>query len=106
MSFNIESARSNHLSIDKQKYDFILLQEHWLWNFEADDIGELFPDHNYLIKCADEDDYILNNVRKHGKHGTAILWKKCLSHLVETHTDGSDRMNVITLKCSPMPCAS
>ena len=33
----------------------------------------------------------------------AILYKKELSHLVTNHQDGSERINVISIKCAPTP---
>ena len=91
------------MSVYKEKYDIILLQEHWLWTFEADVLGDLFPDHDYTIKCADHQENIPNDVRRHGKHGIATAWKRSISHLVEVYPDGSERICVITIKCLPSP---
>ncbi len=91
------------MAIWKEKYDIILLQEHWLWSFESQKLANFFPDHDFLIKCADDEDNIPNDVRLHGKQGTAILWKKSLSHLVSKHPDGSERINVVTFQCNPQP---
>ena len=64
---------------------------------------ELFLCYNCHVKCADMEEPIPIDTRPLGKHGTAILWNKKLSHLVTQHKDGSDRITVITLDCNPQP---
>ena len=91
------------MSLKEEDMDLILLQEHGLWKFEADTLEELFPGYDYTVQCADEDDPLPNDVRLRGRAGVAILWKKSLSHLAASHPDGSERINVVTLKCSPQP---
>ena len=103
ISFNIESVKSNYLALQHYHPDIILLQEHWLWQFESDSIEDIFPSFDCAIKCADDDDPIQNSARKRGRAGVATLWSKKFSHLVKTHQDGSDRILIITIECSPLP---
>ena len=103
-TFNMLSTRSNYLSVDELNLDIILVQQHWLWKFEADTImGDLFPRYDYSIKCVAENNNLPNDVRLSERAGVAILWKNSLSHLVTAHSDGSERINVISLDCSPTP---
>ena len=88
MTFNIESAINNHLSILNTDTDFILLQEHWLWNHESHKLAELFPNYDMKVKCADDSDPLQNINRRRGQAGVATLWKKSLSHLVSAQPDG------------------
>ena len=54
MTFNIESATNNHISIANTDADFILLQEHWLWTHEAHKLEDMFPNFDMKVKCADD----------------------------------------------------
>ena len=49
------------------------------------------------------DDPVPNDARIRGRAGVATLWRNNLSHLVQKHPDGSDRIAVITIECSPKP---
>ncbi|CAG2194398.1 unnamed protein product [Mytilus edulis] len=74
LSFNIEGLTSNLVYLYKliKQFDIILLQEHWLYSHEKDNLYTNFTDFNYHIKCFD--DGIIDDVvdRKPGYAGFAI----------------------------------
>ena len=57
----------------------------------------MFSEHNYTIKCSDDDIpiYPTSNITRSG--GTAILWKKNIDHMIEPVIDGCDRILAITV---------
>ena len=84
-------------------WQIILLQEHWQWNFKAHTLADIFPDYNSTIKCADDQEHLPNDIRLRERAGVAVLWNKSLSHHATVRPDGSERISVVSFKCSPMP---
>ena len=77
LSFNIEGIRSNapYLHEILDKFNIICLQEHWLWDFEKNDISKLLPKFNYFIRSVDSDFPRTHYVRSRGYGGILIAWK-------------------------------
>ncbi|CAG2224167.1 unnamed protein product [Mytilus edulis] len=83
--------------------DFICIQEHWLFKFEQDNIGELFNKTSWTCKSVDENNPIPPTQKPRGYGGVVILWKQHLDHLVEKINDGSERIICIKINVKPKP---
>ena len=86
-----------------KKCDILCIQEHWLLSFEGKELGEMFPEHNFRIKCIDDHEPAFPKMRGRGSAGTAILWKQHLDHIIEPLSDGSDRLLAIKIYASNHP---
>ena len=42
----------------------------------------MFPDHNYIIKCIDDNNPAMPILRTLRSGGTAIMWKKDLDNII------------------------
>ena len=104
-TLNIQNARANciYLRRSLQWLDFVCLQEHWLFIFEAETLLDLFPTHNFAVKCADDSDPISPKERKRGHGGVAIGWKNNHNHAVKTLEDGSCRTIAIEIHTQDRP---
>ncbi|CAG2247185.1 unnamed protein product [Mytilus edulis] len=80
-----------------KRSDIILLQEHWLYSHEKDNLYTNFTDFNCHIKCFD--DGIIDDVvdRKRGHAGVAICVNDKYSPYLEKLPDGSNRIAAIRL---------
>ncbi|VDI37463.1 Hypothetical predicted protein [Mytilus galloprovincialis] len=98
-SFNFEGLTSNLVYLYKliKRSDNILLQEHWLYSHEKDNLYTNFTDFNCHIKCFD--DGIIDDVvdRKRGHAGVAICVNNKYSPYLEKLLDGSNRIAAIRL---------
>lgn len=83
--------------------DILLLQEHWLLNYEASILTELFDDHLYSIKCVDDRCPDLPLYRRRGSAGVAAVWSKDFDHLIEPLPDGSDRILILKISARETP---
>ncbi|VDI56954.1 Hypothetical predicted protein [Mytilus galloprovincialis] len=81
----------------------ISLEEHWLFKFKQDNIGELFNKTSWTCKSVDENNPIPPTQKPRGYGGVAILWKQHLDHLVEKINDGSERIICIKINVKPKP---
>ncbi|CAG2255579.1 unnamed protein product [Mytilus edulis] len=99
LSFNIEGLTSNLVYLYKliKRSDIILLQEHWLYSHEKDNLYSNFIDFNCHIKCFD--DGIIDDVvdRKRAHAGVAICVNNKYSPYLEKLPDGSNRIAAIRL---------
>ena len=86
-----------------ERCDILCIQEHWLLSFEGKEIGGLFPDHNFAIKCIDDDIPAAPKMRSRGTAGTAILWKDSIDHVIEPLPDGGDRLQVVRISMPGSP---
>ena len=102
-TLNVEGAKSNALYIYEllKKCEIICIQEHWLHNFEVDDLISKFPDHKALVKCEDDDDPVPPMMRRRAHAGTAILWCNELDNMIEPVLGGSDRVAAIVINTEP-----
>ena len=84
----------NIVFMDTFKHDFIILQEHWLWDFECDKLQQLMPGYeaSHRHRASDHYDNILPFQRPRGQGGVAVLYKKHLAPYVKVIDDGSERV--------------
>ena len=80
-------------------YDMVMVQEHWLYQFELDEITSFFPNHRWAARAVDEKDPILPTHKPRGKAGVLTIWKEGIDNMVQTEIDGSPRTLVVTIKC-------
>ncbi|CAC5367797.1 unnamed protein product [Mytilus coruscus] len=97
---------SNLVYLDEltKRSDIILLQEHWLYSHEKNNLYIIFTDFNCHIKCFQIDDVIIDDVldRKRAHAGVAI----CVNNIVrilEKLPDGSNRIAAIHLNFNVPP---
>ena len=78
--------------------DILAVQEHWLFNFEQQKIGQLDVAFSYAAKSVDDEDPISPFQRRRGYGGVAILWRKKIDDKVKLLPDGSSRIICLELK--------
>ena len=99
-TLNVENIRSNHATISKDlnSTDIILLQEHWLYGFEKEDICTNLTLWNAEVRSVDDTDNIMPISRPQGYGGTATLWKHEISPHIKTSMEGNERILPILLE--------
>jgi len=99
-TLNADGLKSNIIYITEllTKCDILLLQEHWLHNYEKALLKELLPDHNYHIKCYDDNSLDPPLHRTKGHAGVMTIWHPDLNHAITQLPDGSTRMVVLQLR--------
>ena len=80
-----------------------MLQEHWLHNFEQQEMNLFLENFNCFVKSTDDLDPISPFQRPRGSSGIAICYRHELLNSVEEKTDGSTRIAVIKLAAKPKP---
>ena len=91
-SFNCKGFKYRNFDYIKKLFgsvDVILLQEHWLYEFESNKFHEILPDCQVISKSGMKNDCV-NIGRPYG--GVAILWKRSNSIKVESIATSSDRL--------------
>ena len=75
-SVNVKNIKSNFKFLEDMvsKHHFVLLQEHWLYNFEQSLLESLHPNAFYTATSVDDQDPIPPNKKPRGYGGTAIVW--------------------------------
>ena len=92
--------------------DFILLQEHWLFDCQLASLKEIHESFTGIDKAVDSADPILPVQMPRGYGDVSILWKKNIYHLVSVVPDGGNRIQCITIRAEKpillvsiyMPC--
>jgi hypothetical protein len=80
--------------------DIVLVQEHWLWQFESNFWEENVPGYDSHSRSCDMFNLATPVVRGRARGGTAILWKQDLSPFITRLEDGNDRVVCIELATS------
>ena len=98
-SFNIKGFHSNKLYFNKllQKNDIILLQEHWLFNFEKEQLKQHDPDFVVFTRHVDDQDQISPKCRPRGYGGIAMAYRKTLASSITELVDGDHRIQAIEI---------
>ena len=98
-SLNIENIRSNRCTLytDLDHADIVLIQEHWLYTFEQDDILTDLPGRSFCCRSVDEYDPISQINRPQGYGGVATVWKNHLSPFIKKTDEGNERILPILL---------
>ena len=106
-TFNADGLKSNliYVQLLLSKCDILCIQEHWLLSYEAKEFDTLFPNHNFVVKCVDDDIPMPPKQRRRGTAGTATIWKKELDHLIIPLNTGSDILIIVQLTSADQPIA-
>ena len=94
VSYNCKGFKSRNFNYLKKLFavsDILLVQEHWLYNFEFSVFNKVLPNCRYIAKSSMQSDTI-NYGRPYG--GIAIIWKDTLSIEINEITTLSDRLCV------------
>ena len=75
-----------------QKTKIIFLQEHWLYNFETNLLGEILKGWKFQVKCVDDSNPICHESKPRGHAGVLTAWHQDIDHLVTPLPDGTERI--------------
>ena len=82
----------------------LCLQEHFLWDFQKNEMKKLVPNiGNYTI-CHDTNDSLNGFKLPHGQAGVAILWPQEWDGRIKRLKLGNERIIAITVASSPEIC--
>ena len=77
---------------------FLVLQEHWLFSFETQDIFKYLPDYDGHLTATDINDPISSVQRPRGYGGVAIIWNRLLSPMVTKLSVTTARIIAVSIK--------
>ena len=114
ISFNVEGLTSYKIYLEtlSKHADIIMIQEHWLHNYEKHKLEEHMNGFACFSKCFD-DGLLSDPTERHRGHaGVAICVSRKFEQLVELLPDGGNRVIGIKFKCKTpviflciyMPC--
>lgn len=98
-TFNVKGIRSNLAYAHKilENSDFLLLQEHWIYNFEKEKLQDLFPGYKVFSKHVDDEIKLQHSFRPRGHGGIAIVYKEEIVPSVTQLPDGDCRVQAIKI---------
>ncbi|KAK3089516.1 hypothetical protein FSP39_004221 [Pinctada imbricata] len=77
--------------------EFLLIQEHWLFNFEIHKLNAIDDNIRGCGKAVDDRNPIPPVQKPRGYGGVGILWRKDLDHLVTAISEGNERMQCVII---------
>lgn len=80
-----------------KEIDLFLLQEHWLFNFELDNLETFIEGFTSTGKAVDDTNPIMPTAKPRGYGGTATLWRNTLTEQIKVIPDGDHRILGITV---------
>ncbi|CAG2248026.1 unnamed protein product [Mytilus edulis] len=97
VSFNCKSIKSCSATVRDliRQNDFVLIQEHWLFEGQLNLIGEIDANVNYAAKGVDKYDPLPPIYLPRGYGGVAIIWKMNLDSIIKTLDDGRERIQCV-----------
>lgn len=104
VTFNCKNVNTSKHLVDRlaKSTDFILLQEHWLFDCQLASLKEIQESFTGIGKAVDSTDPILPVQMPRGYGGVAILWKKNIDHLVSVLPDGGNRIQCVTIRAEKL----
>ena len=103
-SLNVQGIHQNRIftTDTKQRCDILCIQEHWLNEYEKQDLALIFPGKIIRCKCVKEDQ---NHARRtSGQGGVAIIIDESLGPYLDPESrDGNERILVTTFKTGKTP---
>ena len=96
-AYNCKNVKTSVPAINKwfENNNFILLQEHWLFQFQLNLLGEICEDICFEGKAVDLYNIIRPAQVPWGYGGAAILWKKEINPLIKLIQDGNERLQCV-----------
>ncbi len=93
-TYNVEGIKANHLIINSELegMDLLLLQEHWLYAFEKDQMNTLLKGWENEIRSVDDEDHISPAARPPGHGGVAVIWRPWLNPHITRLDEGNTRV--------------
>lgn len=106
-TINIDGIKSNTAYVQHllNRFHLVLVQEHWLHNYELHILKEMFPSASIEIKCHDDNLLIPPDRRKRGVAGVATLWSNKHDNLITPLKEGSPRCVTVLVETSVGPVA-
>ncbi|CAC5413930.1 unnamed protein product [Mytilus coruscus] len=97
VSFNCKSIKSCSATVRDliRQNDFVLIQEHWLFEGQLNLIGEIDANMNYAAKGVDNYDPLPPIYLPGGYGGVSIMWKMKLDSMIRTFNDGRERIQCV-----------
>ncbi|CAG2222940.1 unnamed protein product [Mytilus edulis] len=97
VAFNCKNIKTSTAAVNKllEKNDIILIQEHWLFQFQIHLINEIGTNLNFEGKAVDKYNNIHPAQVPRGYGGVAVIWKKEIDHLVKATDDGGERIQCV-----------
>lgn len=99
LSFNCKNIKTSgpFLYEMSKAYEVILIQEHWLFDFELQLLNEIHENINGIGKAVDSDNnFEFSNLRR-GYGGVAILWSQKIDKYIKPLNDGGTRIQCIEI---------
>ena len=81
-------------------FNIVCIQEHWLWEFQSQEISNLSSEKDFIIHCSDYLEPITGDRLPRGKGGVCILWPKEWSSKVKRLNDGNERVVAVEVTCN------
>ena len=96
------SSYLNHL-LQQNEIGIVCVQEHWLPHSLKDELGKIFPSHEWAVKCFDDNDPSPPTHRPRGRGGVACAWHTSMDACITVLPDGTDRLLAIELQTNTDP---
>ncbi|CAG2197511.1 unnamed protein product [Mytilus edulis] len=105
VTFNIKGFNSNKNYFNEllDIHDIILLQEHWLFNYEKEQLKQHHTDFLTFSRHVDDDEPMSPIGRPRGYGGIAILYRKSMSSMFSQLPDGNNRVQAIEISTTGNP---
>ncbi|MEW8546334.1 MAG: reverse transcriptase family protein, partial [Candidatus Thiodiazotropha sp.] len=84
--------------------DILAIQEHWLFNFQLQDLEKTFCTHSVYSKAVDDDNPLPPTQKPRGYGGVAILYSKNLNYTVKKLPTGGNRIVAVEVLSAPPLC--
>ena len=83
-TLNVQNIRANAAFIQDimKDIDILLIQEHWLFKFEENEIEKLLPNIDFCARYIVEDSPINHTERINGYGGILTIWNEDLTTLI------------------------
>ncbi|CAG2242590.1 unnamed protein product [Mytilus edulis] len=85
------------------KHDIVLIQEHWLFNYEKELLKQHHSDFITLSRQIDDNEPFSPISRPRGHGGIAILYRKSMSTMFSQLPDGDNRIQAIEISTTKDP---
>ena len=83
--------------------DILLVQEHWLFNYQLNFLSEISDNIRGAGKAVDNSNPISPVQKPRGYGGVGILWKQSLDNRVNVLPDGNERIQCVELTTNERP---
>lgn len=105
-SFNVKNIETNTVYVNEilKTCDILAIQEHWLFNFQLQDIEKMFTSHSAFSKAVDDDNPLPPTQKPRGYGGVAILFRKEMDLTVKKLPSGGNRIVAVEIQTTPPLC--